>query len=251
MSNTMSVGEFRRATMKTLDVKPVKEAVKATLRQRQRLQLETSIIGTKVAVDDLLHVYNGFLLGFQLNDTMKSKGLECVGNILHHSINITRVMKTKAPPSSRKIKSKSTITMLLTEMQRISGDMLALIYSTYKPAKVEVVEVTRKTRPKDGSEPQERKVQVQRFTMPEIDLVRMVSMNTALLNSVYEFCWLVYNRPAGDVMASHIRQLAPQFPKGFFDAPKAKKNTGGLKPGHKKDQLKAEKIGSLTIHATH
>lgn len=234
----MNTNEFRRNVHKTLDARPIKEAFKATSRKRRNLQIASEILGVKVAADQVCHTLNGFVLGFQLNEQMRSKAVEPLGEALHHAVALTKLLKVKAPAASRKIKPKSTITMLLTEMGRISGDMLGILYATHTPAQIEILTETRKTKPKDGTAPVEKQVQVQKFTPTALDEKVLAQAVEAFLAVVYEFSWAVYEKPAADLMAAHIKKLEPKFPKDFFAPPPKKPAPAGLKKAQAKAQEK-------------
>lgn len=234
----MRSNEFKRDVAKTLDPRAEKEGFKALTKRANDVKLAYSILGTREAVGRLMHDYQGFILGLQLNPTMKTKGLDSLGDVLHHAVNTSRLLKAKVPASQKKIKPKNTHTFLLTEIDRTSAEMLAVAFDTLSRVKVvpmtdeEITKAKAKLAKQQANAPKKAGKTDQLKPKAEHKFVKLVAHSLdvdklkgtvqALLNAAYEFTWAVYNVPVAKVMERQIEKLKPEYPAGFFDPPQKK-----------------------------
>jgi hypothetical protein len=218
--------QFKRDAYKVLDAKAAKEGIKSTIRKARGANLVHSVMGVREAAGRLMVDFNPFILGFQLNDQMRLRARDAVGDLLLHAVNVAKLTKGKVPPAQRKIKPKSTATMLLTEIDRVSAELLSTLFLVQTPEKVEEVAKKVKVKLPDGSAA-EKMVKSSKVVPPALDVAKLANLATHLLSSVYEFTWAVYQRPAVEFMAAKVEQMVPKYPKGFFALP-PKKVTSNL-----------------------
>lgn len=244
----METKDFKRNMYKMLNAKPVKEGMRVTLRKSRSVNLYHSIFGVATESGQLLAAFRPYILGFQINDVVKKNGYAATGALLQHAVAAAKLLKLKVPPSARKIKPKNSPTFLLTEVNRLSTELLVEYFSVHTPLSTLVIPTAAKERVlgaagnpiQTGTNEKGKPVyqtkditkNVTQYTAKEINQEKIGTVITNLLNVLYEFVWAMYHGPVADLMEAHIMAIKGSYPPGFFDAPPKKPAPANL-PGKK------------------
>ncbi len=249
----METSDFKRDAYKTLNPKVFKAAQKALLGKSKTVNLASSVMGCGVAASRLLHDFQGYMLGFQMNDVMRSKATDDLGELLQHSTAVAKICRAKVPGAGKKVKSKNTMTWLLTEISRVTGDMLATLNDVAATAKTvpmtpeekataeaRIAKSAEKAKAKPPKEPKKdaagNSIPPKPKTAPTFEKVQAGALDEAklgqqathLLGTILEFVASAYKDAEGHpetlrrFMQHRIDQLTPNYPKGFFDPPPPK-----------------------------
>lgn len=214
----MKTNEFKRVVNKTLSAKTEKEAFRSILRKQRGVNLLYSALGLSVAVGKLEHSLQGYVLGHQLTPDMKAGSRHAFGGVAHHGVAVAKLVKAKVPSSQRKIKPRNTPTFLLTQISHLSTQVLAQIFATAADAR------SHKLTPGELAQAKASGVKVRptQITVPALNVERIGSDTSELLNALCELSWALYHEPISVVMGSHAEELKSQYPVGYFAPPAPK-----------------------------
>lgn len=187
----MDTAAFKRNAFKTLDPKRVKEGVRASLRKKATVNLASSIAFAQEDASKLICELRPYVQGLVgITDEMRNKSRVTMGDLLRHTVNVAKILKVKVPSSQRKMKEIGTISAVLFDVERLSGELYEVYTDTLRGQPL------------------------------NLDKAKIIV--SPLLNNIFLLSWMLLKEPAANVMQAHIDRLIPLYPKDFFAAPPKK-----------------------------
>lgn len=262
----METREFKRSSYLTLTPKTTKAGVAGSIRKRKDINVVGEVLALRSASGKLMRDLEPFISpGVQLNDILRGKAKENLGELLQHSVTLAKLLKVKTPASAKKIKAR-TQTLLLMEIDRTCGEIFDTYVSAVRGAKVvpmteeekaaalakyNEAEAKRKAKweqapatTKNAEGQDVPKGEYKPGKAPDFTKIEAAAINEAalkgqlehLLRLAYEFNWAMFDAPVADTMAARIDRIKGNYPAGFFTPPPKKAPPAGLKPGQKREK---------------
>lgn len=182
----MDVPSYKRAVMKTLSVKPAKEGMKVMMRKIATLNVAHGIVGLKSETGELLEGLQPYLLGHQLNDTMRHNAMEELGDCAYYMTVLCRTLHVSLPASTKKVALKGmTLSKALLDLDKIATDLLDQFKKT--------------------------------FYGRELNIETITKLLKEFVPLYYAVCFTLFGAPVAVVMDGNIAKLSARYPKGYFD----------------------------------
>lgn len=182
----MDIVSYKKAVFKTLSIKPAKEGLRKVARKTPNTNIAHAIVGLKSETGELLQGLQPYILGVQLNATMRSNAQEELGDIAYYTTVLCRTLHVKMPSATKKVLLKgTTLTKAILELDSIATNLL----DQYKKA----------------------------FYGRDLDMALITKLTEPVPALLYAICFTLFQQPVSVVMDGNIAKLTARYPQGFFD----------------------------------
>lgn len=195
----MELAQYKRAVLKTLDVKPAKEGIRKIARKSATVNVAHTIVGLKTATGEFLEAMEPYLLGKQLNDSIRKDAAVKLGDVTYYLTALAKIVRVKMPSTRRKTPLKGkTLTKAILELDQTASKLL----DEYKVS----------------------------FIGDDINLEKVRELLTPVPLLVYGISYQLFNEPIAALMDKSFEGFAGNYPQGYFDLPKREKAEAATEP---------------------
>jgi hypothetical protein len=128
----MDASGYRKEVVKLLPTSEAKRGLRVVSGNKRMLNISRSMVGTVSAISLVLTSTDRFILGYQMDDSIRAQFRSALGELLFWSFAGAKELKVKMPATTKKVRPKATMTELLMQLNSIGTDLLKLYLQTYR-----------------------------------------------------------------------------------------------------------------------
>jgi hypothetical protein len=112
----MDASGYRKEVVKLLPTSEAKRGLRVVSGNKRMLNISRSMVGTVSAISLVLTSTDRFILGYQMDDSIRAQFRSALGELLFWSFAGAKELKVKMPATTKKVRPKATMTELLMQL---------------------------------------------------------------------------------------------------------------------------------------